>query len=161
MITFYTHLPYKEEKKISICILMRYFKQLLKAYCQKSKIVSGINNSHGFPVDTRHRLKVYTSDRRLIDVETTSCVYWVGLLLKEQCWYFVGWFPCLWKFILQYLKPIQQNILKKSRKRSFNNNWRYHHINKLYCARRIRKKNISHSFTGETFSFVPNCRVVE
>ena len=33
-----------------------------------------------FPVDTRRRFKVYkTYIRRLIEVETTPCVYWVDL----------------------------------------------------------------------------------
>ena len=34
------------------------------------------------PVDTRRRFNVYTTSyRRLIDVETTSCVYWEGCKL--------------------------------------------------------------------------------
>ena len=38
------------------------------------------NKFSNIPVDTRRRFNVYTTsptaDRRLIDVETTSCVYW-------------------------------------------------------------------------------------
>ena len=36
-----------------------------------------------YRVDTRRRFNVYkTSIRRLIDVETTSCVYWVMTIKK-------------------------------------------------------------------------------
>ena len=47
-----------------------------------------LKTSH-FPVDTRHRFNVYktslTSHRRLIDVETTSCVYWYPLSRFNSC----------------------------------------------------------------------------
>ena len=49
-----------------------------------------------------------------------------------------------------HIKPIWQIILKIARKEAFNDNRWYHHINKLYCAIGIWKKNISHSFWGET-----------
>ena len=42
-----------------------------------------------FPVDTRRRFNVYkTSYRRLIDAETTSCVYWVCMCKIAE------WFDC-------------------------------------------------------------------
>ena len=57
-----------------------------------------------------------------------------------RCQYFAGCFLWWWKVILQNLKSMLQSILKISRKNSFNDYWRYHHINKLYCAIRIWKK---------------------
>ena len=46
------------------------------------------------PVDTRRRLNVYkTSYRRLIDVETTSCVYW-GSVSPPFIWCLYAVFGC-------------------------------------------------------------------
>ena len=43
----------------------------------KTRLVWWIKNKDIIPVDTRHRFNVYkTSYRHLVDVETTSCVYW-------------------------------------------------------------------------------------
>ena len=45
------------------------------------QIAQSTSSSYLYPVDTRRRFNVYTTSirrqRRRIDVETTSCVYWV------------------------------------------------------------------------------------
>ena len=48
--------------------------------CFRNNKLSISTEGTSFPVDTGRRFKVYkTSIRRLIEVETTPCVYWVDL----------------------------------------------------------------------------------
>ena len=70
--------------------MLETFKLVLDKRCNVGAIF--MNLSKAFPVDTRRRFNVYTTSltsyKRRIDVETTSCVYWVdtlnhkGLLVK-------------------------------------------------------------------------------
>ena len=58
-----------------------YFINAIKCFvtlvCYTFEVISTPDLS--YPVDTRRRFNVYTTSyRHRIDVETTSCVYWVG-----------------------------------------------------------------------------------
>ena len=54
--------------------------------------------------------------------------------------------PLIVKIDAVAFEVIWQIILKVPQKNTFSNNWPYHHTSKLYCARRIWKKYIWHSF---------------
>ena len=65
------------------CYIIRYYLCLLPPFFQVTNLLNGPYN----PVDTRRRFNVYTTSetsyRRLIDVKTTSCVYWESQLGYE------------------------------------------------------------------------------
>ena len=49
-------------------------------YLHTLNLSEQISQKQGSPVDTQRRFNVYKSYRRLIDVGTTSCVYWVSAI---------------------------------------------------------------------------------
>ena len=90
------------------------------------------NQVHQLIRITKLKIIYYNGDHNYVGME-----YLGWPLIKEtmsRCWYITGWLLWLWRSMLPYLEWKWRIILKISRKSSFNDNLRYHQINKLYCT---------------------------
>ena len=87
--------------------IIRYYLCLLPPFSQVTNLLNGPYN----PVDTRRRFNVYTTSetsyRRLIDVKTTSCVYWERCIILPWVVFYV---MISWVVGQKYENQLQFNI---------------------------------------------------
>ena len=87
--------------------IIRYYLCLLPPFSQVTNLLNGPYN----PVDTRRRFNVYTTSetsyRRLIDVKTTSCVYWERCIILSWVVFYV---MISWVVGQKYENQLQFNI---------------------------------------------------